>query len=142
MMRRRNDIGYRTEKVSESSGTLSQTLATTAGTRYTIKFQLENLGDLLEFFDVAFGDPYFGVLGVLQDAPYFNYTEYTYSAVATGPSTDLTFYFINDYASWGLDNVSVEAVAPAAMPEPTSLALFGFGLAGLGWARRRRKRAI
>jgi hypothetical protein len=31
-----------------------------------------------------------------------------------------------------------QAVPAKAVPEPTSLAMFGAGLAGLGWLRRRK----
>lgn len=40
----------------------------------------------------------------------------------------------------GLDNLTVgRALAPAAVPEPASLAIVGLGLAGLGVMRRRRQ---
>ena len=44
----------------------------------------------------------------------------------------------NDEA-WGLDNVAMagEVSAPSAVPEPAVLGLFGIGLLGLGFARRR-----
>ncbi len=38
---------------------------------------------------------------------------------------------------WGFDNISHKAV-PSRVTEPGTLALFCFGLSGLGFARRKR----
>ncbi len=37
--------------------------------------------------------------------------------------------------------VSIDVLSDVDAPEPATLALFGFGLAGLGWARRKRRTA-
>lgn len=37
--------------------------------------------------------------------------------------------------------ITLTGAGPANIPEPAALAIFGFGLAGLGWAARRRKKA-
>jgi len=44
----------------------------------------------------------------------------------------------NDPGSWLLDNLTYEV---SKVPEPASLALMAFGLAGLGFVRRKRKTA-
>ena len=38
----------------------------------------------------------------------------------------------------GVDNVSVEARNGASVPEPTTLALLGLGIAGVGFNRRKQ----
>lgn len=75
----------------------------------------------------------------IQNFIYWSRTEYA-------PEPDLAWYFRPDN---GLQIMNVKlgefyawAVRPgdvgAAVPEPTSIALVGIGLVGLGWARRRR----
>ena len=41
----------------------------------------------------------------------------------------------------GFDNLSFNQVQPAGVPEPTTLALMGLGLAGIGYRRRQLKKA-
>jgi len=60
--------------------------------------------------------------------------------VGAGPGDNLTFsHFGGDNTGLILDNVRVESID--AIPEPATLALFGAGLVGVGFLRRRRKAA-
>lgn len=120
--------------------TLAQTLATTAGTRYTYRFWL-----LSE--DALPGTAYFRafvggqeLLDVEGQAP-LAYTAYSFSAVATGASTRLRFVIENAPSFYQLDDVSA-APAATVTPEPASLALVAGGLLALcGAARVRRASA-
>ena len=119
-------------------GTLSQTIATSPGASYTIDFWLKNLPGAFNnnpntpnFFSVSFGG---NLLASLTDAAPFDYTEFTYNAVATASTVVLEFTFRQDPAAWYFDDVSVVG----SVPEPGTLGLFVVGLAVMGLRRARR----
>ena len=63
-----------------------------------------------------------------------------YSATTVDPDDDRRFWTIQEWVS--ADNVwSTQITEIIIVPEPGTLALFGLGLAGLGFARRKRKAA-
>jgi PEP-CTERM motif len=128
---------------SGSNDTLYQTLNTVAGTTYTIQFALDNETDpdpthgYPNDFSVTFGGT---TVFSETNAPQDMETLLTFNILATGSSTALTFTSENPGGLWDLDSVSVAAVA-SPVPEPSSLMLFGTGIAGFaGVVRRRFKR--
>jgi hypothetical protein len=121
------------------SGTISQTLATTPGTRYSITFWLgdflTNGGAAENQFSASFGGSTIFSETNMSLSPYAEFTE---TAVATSASTVLSFAGFDVPNSIGLDDVSVNPAAVPA-PEPASLPLLAVGLAGLGMVLRTRR---
>ena len=122
---------------SRGLGFITQTLATTPGTDYTLDFWLAH----------PFTDPGSGVEWLVRvggntlldshDTPNFDYREFTFTFTATSASTDLQFGFAEPGAHFFLDDVSVN------VPEPGSCILLGVGAAMLfGYSRLRRKSAL
>ena len=64
-----------------------------------------------------------------------SWTLYSFTSLATAPTTTLEFGFRNDPAYLALDDVSV-----APVPEPVSLFLFGAGLVGMAVIGRKNRK--
>ena len=111
-----------------SLGGISQAIATNPGGQYAVDFWLANEGGTPSEFVFNWDG---GVAETdLVNPGAFGYTHFTYNLTATLPSTLISFSFRQDPAFLFLDDVRV-------VPEPTTLALLGLGLAGLGFARRK-----
>ena len=129
-----------------STGSIAQTLATTAGASYDIEFWL-NAETTPNFLSVSFDDVIldsFTDITTFPDEPCAHpspigpggcYTLFSYTAVASSASTDLVFTFQHDTWGFNLDDVSVEATT--AVPESGSLPLVAVGLIALLALRRR-----
>ena len=98
-----------------ADGTLSQTIATTAGQTYTLSFWLQNEGSGGNDFAAIWKGQ---TLLSLTNAAKFGYTEYTYTVTATGSTTTLEFSAANNPSQWDLDNISLTAnsTPPPAAP--------------------------
>lgn len=122
----------------DRTGGIFQTLATTAGTKYTVDFWLQNESDFNGAFSPnSFAFTWGGLTEMtLSNASPFDYKHYSFTLTALAATTDLRFQFRQDPAFYDLDNVAVTA----AVPEPETWALFTAGLVGLV-ARRRRQQA-
>ena len=92
-------------------GTLSQTIATTAGQQYTLSFWLENDGAGPNSFSALWNGA--AVLS-LTNASAFGYTQYTYTVTATGSTSTLEFTETQSPSQWDLDSISLTALGAVA----------------------------
>ncbi len=101
---------------------LTQEVTTVSGQSYSYSFWLtaEAYSGVPDEFRASFGGQ---TLLDLVDVNPFAYTLYTFAVTATSSSSLVEFDSINDFSYFDLDNVGL-----AAVPEPSSLALFGLGL--------------
>jgi hypothetical protein len=113
-----------------SQGTLSQAIATTPSTYYTVSFFLANEGGPHNTFLATFGGQ--TVLS-LTDASAFSYRQFTATIRVTSGSSVLAFTGEQDPSDFLLDDVSVDA---GPLPVPGG-GLLSFGAAIAGFAVRR-----
>jgi hypothetical protein len=116
------------------SGSVSQSLSTTAGQSYTISLWLASDGLTANEFKVLWDG---STLSDQTNIPAQGYLEQSYTVQGTGTDT-LMFYGGDGPGYLSLDDVSVVA-AGSAVPEPASFTLLALGIAsiaGYGWRRR------
>ena len=121
-------------------GTISQSFATTKGQAYTISFYVANDGGVALPGYNQNGTSLFQALWNgnitnpnLVDSPAFGYTLYSYTGIATGDTSTISFAFQHDTSTFRLDDVS----ATSAVPIPGAVWLFGSGLIGLIGLKRK-----
>ena len=122
---------------------MSQTLATTPGQSYVFSFYLGSDGETPNEFtalwngSVVFAqtnEPETPGHDLIHGPPAAAYSEYSFTQVATGPSTAIQFNSRNRDGWWALDDVSV------TLPEPSSLASYCAGILALAGCVRYRRR--
>lgn len=119
---------------SQFTDSLAQDVPTTPGSFYLLTFWLANpsFGTTEPpNNNLSFG---FGTAGMSWvNAPYFEYTEFSFTAQALETHTTLQFIGRNQPTAWQFDDVSVTLI-----PEPSTFSLVALGMLALaGFARRR-----
>jgi hypothetical protein len=119
---------------------VSQTLTDVSGATYNLSFWLSENTAGGQAYQVSWD----GTLLLNQnDVSNPTYSEFSYNVTATG-SDVLQFEGYSNTGYNYLDDVDVDFVSGPAnsVPEPASLALFCSALAGVGFIRRRNRKAL
>jgi PEP-CTERM motif len=116
---------------SGTPGSISQSFSTLAGAAYDIRFWLRSDGLTPNSIEVLWGGT--TVYSSSNLAP-FSYTEIVLDSLAMSGLTMLELRARDDNGFLEIDDISVSAI-----PEPSTIALLGAGLAAMAGLRRARK---
>ena len=134
--------GARFGATGTQDDSISQFIPTVAGDDYAVSFSLENLSGPSNDFTASFGG---APLLSITDSASFPYTQYSFTATATGASTLLAFAGRQVPSFFALDDVSVIDLGAAPVPEASTTVSLGLllalGMGGLVVAAKRRKSA-
>lgn len=111
-----------------TTGSLTQTIATTPGNTYYFSFWVKNMSAGSNEFTAYWDNT---PLVSFQNAALFYFTQYSFTVTAEDAATDVRFVYRHDTDFYGLDDVSV---VPA--PEPATLTLVLLAAAGLWLIKR------
>jgi PEP-CTERM motif len=119
-----------------SDGSISQTIADTAGAQYTFSFWFNAVGDNPSDFSASWDGTQ--LLSLTNPTTGGVWTQFTFQVTGTGSDT-ITFAGRDDPAWMALDNVSLtQNSTTGTTPEPSSFLLMGSGVLALGGAIRRK----
>jgi hypothetical protein len=122
-----------------STGGILQNLTTVAGQAYTIDLWVHNFGGDGTHFGVTWegndlGTPTFPLINVGG----FEYTHFSFTAVATDASSQLAIVTQQNPSYWLVDDVSVNAARTNNVPDSAStFGMIGLAMLGLVAVRRR-----
>jgi choice-of-anchor C domain-containing protein len=128
----------------DGPGSISQSFSTVLGSIYVVLFDLAGNPDgtpvvkTLEVSAAGQSQQYlFDTTG--HNSGQMGWTPQVFQFTATDTTTTLQFASLST-GPWGptVDNVSVDALDLGSVPEPSTLALLGAGLAGFAVIRRRK----
>lgn len=121
------------------SFSIFQNFETVAGQSYDLSFAYRARQSDQEMFQVTVGDQSGDLLStIVSDHTTSEWSLFTTSFIGTGNTTTLTFTSIIPSAGT-VGNFIDDVKVVASVPEASSIALFGLGIAGLMISRRRQK---
>ncbi len=132
---------------SSTPDTLIQTFATTPGALLVLQFALMQDNDLLPGSTNSFTADIDGTILFSQsNVDSSPFVLYTFTAVASGTSSTLTFTSQNQSSDFELDSVSISQTSavtpPSATPEPGSIVLLATAFAALAGSRLASRRPL